>query len=154
MSLSFTVGTLIYLQGKVKKYTGSASRRRYLQQMWELMLENDEIHTELEELSSKVEELEDELCEVRAELSHAHQDIRELEAEKLQAESELVTTTKTLELSRVENQCLRDTMQMLATSQCPELKVSLSLGGVKGKYQKAVKLLSSGFKVKVTYRCR
>ena len=88
------------------------------------MLENDEIHTELEELSSKVEELEDELCELRAELSHAHQDIRELEAEKLQAESELVTTTKTLELSRVENQRLRDTMQILATSQCPELKVS------------------------------
>ena len=113
-----------YLRGKLKKYTVSASHRRYLQQTWELMLENDEIHTELEELSSKVEELEDELCELRAELSHAHQDIRELEAEKLQAESELVTTTKTLELSRVENQRLRDTMQMLATSQCPELKVS------------------------------
>ena len=60
-----------YLRGKLKKYTGSASRRRYLQQVWKLVLEDGEIHTELEDLSSRVEELEDELCELRREVSHA-----------------------------------------------------------------------------------
>ena len=32
--------------------------------MWELVLEDSEIHTELEELSNKVEELEDALYEL------------------------------------------------------------------------------------------
>ena len=42
-----------------------------MQQTRQLVLENDEIQTEL---SSKVEELE-ELCELRQEVSHAKQDI-------------------------------------------------------------------------------
>ena len=91
--------------------------------MWELVLEDREIHTELD-LSTRVEELEDELCELCQEVSHAQQDIRELEDEKCQMESELMATTNTLELSRLENQCLRDKVQILATSGCPEAKVS------------------------------
>ena len=35
-----------------------------------------------------------------------------------------MATTNTLELSRLENQCLLDKVQILATSRCPEAKVS------------------------------
>ena len=90
-----------------------------MQQTWQLVLENDEVQTELEELSSKVEELEDELCELRHEVSHAKQDIKELKTEKRAVETELLTVSNTLEVSRTENLCLQEAMHKLAASRTP-----------------------------------
>ena len=95
-----------------------------MQQTWQLVLENDEVQTELEELSSKVEELEDELCELRHEVSHAKQDIKELETEKRAVETELLTVSNTLEVSRTENLCLQEAMHKLAASRTPSATAS------------------------------
>ena len=54
-----------------------------MQQTWQLVLESNEVQTELEELSCKVEELE-ELFELHHEVSHAKQDIEELETKNVQ----------------------------------------------------------------------
>ena len=55
---------------------GSAKRMRFLQQEWELTLDEQDI--EFPEMESRIDTLEDEVAELHQELSHAAEDIQEL----------------------------------------------------------------------------
>lgn len=83
----------------MKKFSGSANRQRFLQNDWELHLEDEELRPELQALTDKIEDLQDELLELRQEVSHVHQDLTELAAQKDDAEIELRTTELLLDQS-------------------------------------------------------
>ena len=63
----------------MRKFSGSASQRRFLPNNWELHLEDEELCPEMQALTDKIEDLQDKVLELHHKVSHAQQDMKELD---------------------------------------------------------------------------
>ena len=104
-----------YLKRKVKRFTGSAKKMQFLQQTWELKVNEKDVVT-LTEMRTTIENLEEELMELHQEASHITQDVKELAAERNHLKEREEQLTLTVSKVSEDNRRLRSlTRELTAT---------------------------------------